>query len=308
MSMTYDNCPEAVTDMQSCVCSKSQYFASLSSTISADVSNSCGSTASSDQSSASAVFSAYCNQDAVVTFPTPTVKVSQYITDIPEMAYLAPCASSQVSYAVMDMTYSLCPPDAANLATCVCQKNQNSLVVSQTINAAVSQACDSQTANIASAQAFFSAYCKLNAGTSSFPTASNPPGDSELPLFFFFFRFLLLFFFCLLSCQAADQLPQNAVSYYITDMPQYSSMVRCAKDALSSAVLTNTYDLCPGGPQLLASCVCIKESMSSVVNSYITSNIKWDCSSNTADDISSALDVSSRALSCFSRPSFKKKE
>ncbi|CAK7237660.1 hypothetical protein SEUCBS140593_010059 [Sporothrix eucalyptigena] len=258
MSMTYENCPEAVTDLQSCVCSKNNYFASLSATISADVSDNCGSTASSDQSSAATVFSAYCNQNAVVTFPTPTIQVTQYITDIPEMSYLAPCASSEVAGAVMGMTYELCPPDAPDLATCVCQKNQNSLMVSQSINGAVSQACSSQTADIASAQAFFSAYCNLNDGTSSFPSASNPPGD---------------------------------MSYYITDMPQYSSLVRCAKDALSSAVFTNTYDLCPSGPQLLASCACIKQSMSSVVSSYITTNVQWDCTSDDTEDISSALNV-----------------
>ncbi|CAK7222633.1 hypothetical protein SBRCBS47491_004925 [Sporothrix bragantina] len=258
MSMTYEDCPEAVTDLQSCVCSKNNYFASISGAISSDVSDNCGSTASSDQASVSTVFSAYCNQIAQVTFPTPTTPVSEYITDIPEMTYLAPCASSQVAYAVMEMTYELCPPDAENLATCVCQKNQNSLYVSQSINAAVSQACSSQTANIASAQAFFSAYCNLNSGTSEFPAASYPPGD---------------------------------MSYYITDMPQYSSLARCAKDALSSAVMTNTYDLCPAGPQLLASCVCIKASMSSVVNSYITSNINWDCTSNDAADVSSVLSI-----------------
>lgn len=179
MSMTYDSCPEAVTDLQSCVCSKNNYFASLSADVSSDVSDECGSTASSDQASASTVFSAYCNQKAVVNFPSPTIPVSQYITDIPEMSYLAPCASSQVAYVVMGMTYSLCPPDAGNLATCVCQKNQNSLMVSQSINSAVSQECSSHTADIASAQAFFSAFCNLNSGTSSFPAASSPPGDSK---------------------------------------------------------------------------------------------------------------------------------
>lgn len=179
MSMTEDNCPEAVTDLQSCICSKNNYFGSLSATISSDVSYSCGSTASSDQSSASQVFSAYCNQIAVATFATPATPVSSYITDIPEMSYLAPCASSQVSAAVFEMTYSLCPPDAVNLATCVCAKNQNSLLVSQSINVMVGQDCSSHTADIASAQAFFKAYCNLNAGTSSFPSASNPPGDSK---------------------------------------------------------------------------------------------------------------------------------
>ncbi|KJR85286.1 uncharacterized protein SPSK_08685 [Sporothrix schenckii 1099-18] len=258
MTMTYENCPEAVTALQSCVCSKGNLFATVSASISSDVSYSCGSTASSDQQSASLVFSHYCDQGGTATFATPATPVSQYITDIPEMSYLAPCASSQISYAVMEMTYSLCPPDAVNLATCVCQKNQNSLVVSQTINTMVGYDCSSHTADIQSAQAFFAAYCNLNSGTSSFPTASNPPGD---------------------------------MSYYITDIPQFNSLARCAKDGLSSAVFTNTYDLCPTGPQLLASCACLKPSMSSMVSSYISSNIQYECSQGGSEDISSALAI-----------------
>lgn len=35
------------------------------------------------------------------SFPTPTVEVSQYITDIPEVSNLAPCAYDALSYAVM---------------------------------------------------------------------------------------------------------------------------------------------------------------------------------------------------------------
>ncbi len=81
----------------------------------------------------------------------------------------------------MGLTEDLCPPEATALATCACQKQQNSLVISQSINQSVKDACSSHTADISSAQAFFAAYCELNSGTSLFPSASNPPGDSTSP-------------------------------------------------------------------------------------------------------------------------------
>lgn len=205
MYMTEESCPEAVTSMQSCVCSKSNFYSSIGLQLSSDVSQSCGNTATDDQASVSTVFSLYCNQDAVVAFPTPSISVSQYITDIPEISYMPPCASSGISYIAMTMvrvsgpvdsldsldrwdasltdlllvqTYKYCPADTPDLATCMCQKQQNSLMISQLINTGVGEACSSLTVDISSAQAFFSAYCNLLSGTSSFPTASNPPGDS----------------------------------------------------------------------------------------------------------------------------------
>lgn len=54
-SQTYDKCPEAVTDLQSCVCTKNNNFASISSRVSVSISYSCGSTASDDHSSAQSV-------------------------------------------------------------------------------------------------------------------------------------------------------------------------------------------------------------------------------------------------------------
>lgn len=54
-SQTYNNCPEAVTELQSCVCTKNQNLASISTAISKSVSYSCGSTASEDQASAATV-------------------------------------------------------------------------------------------------------------------------------------------------------------------------------------------------------------------------------------------------------------
>lgn len=259
MSMTETKCSEGVTALQSCICTEKGFSSSLVGQISSDVLYSCSTTASADVASALTVFEAYCNQASTYTFPEPSITVSQLIGDIAEIQYLAPCASSQVSYAVMNMADDLCPPDAAHLATCVCSKNQNSLRVSATINAMVGDACESQTADISSAQAFYAAYCDLNNGTSSFPSATNPPGD---------------------------------MSYYITDIPAFWSLTGCGQTALSQAVFTQTYDLCPEGPQLLASCACIKPSMSSVVNSYITSLMSWSCSSNQIRDAaSSALSI-----------------
>lgn len=99
--MTYSACPPAVTDLQSCVCSKGNIPSSVQTAISKYVSSSCGSTATDDQASASRVYAAYCNQANITPFPKPTQTVSQYIMDFPEMAALAPCAASAVSYNVM---------------------------------------------------------------------------------------------------------------------------------------------------------------------------------------------------------------
>lgn len=78
-------------------------------------------------------------------------------------------------------TYDLCPVDATALATCACQKNQNSLKISQIINTSVKYSCSSHTADISSAQAMFAAYCDLLDGSTKFPTPTAPPGDSEQP-------------------------------------------------------------------------------------------------------------------------------
>ncbi|KAL2150846.1 hypothetical protein VTH82DRAFT_7409 [Thermothelomyces myriococcoides] len=255
--LTYDACPEAVSELQSCVCTKNNNFASISSEVSASVSYECGSTASEDQSSAQRVLSAYCNPSKTFTFSTPTA-VSVYITDIPEFEYLAPCARSALGYAVGTMTWSRCPSEPAALASCACMKNQNSLVVSQLINSEARYSCDGHTADISSAQAMFAAFCAMNDGTTKFPTPSSPPGD---------------------------------MTYYITDLPQYSSLAPCAASGLSYAVQSQLYSLCPAGPQALASCVCFKDGMPSDVSKALTSSVKWYCDSTATEDISSALSV-----------------
>ncbi|KAK3998371.1 hypothetical protein QBC44DRAFT_3592 [Cladorrhinum sp. PSN332] len=256
-ALTNRECPELVTELQSCVCTKNNNLASVSARISSSVSYSCGGTASDDQSSAATVLSAYCNQASAVAFPTPTA-VSVYITDIPEVDNLAPCAKTALRYAVNTLTYSKCPEDAAGLASCACLKNQNSLVVSQIINSSAKYYCSGHTADISSAQAMFAAYCQLNSGTSIFPQASKPPGD---------------------------------MSYYITDLPQYSALAPCAASAIRYVVQSQTYDMCPSGPQALASCVCLKDGMTADILKTLTSSVKYSCSSTATEDISSAVAV-----------------
>ncbi|KAI1141685.1 hypothetical protein F5Y05DRAFT_270269 [Hypoxylon sp. FL0543] len=257
-SQTFENCPEAVTDLQSCVCTKNNNFASISTGISKSVSYSCGSTASEDQVSAASVFEAYCNQASITPFPTPSNPVTQYITDFPAWQDLAPCAANGLSYVVQSMTYDLCPAEPSLLATCVCSKNQNSLLASQRINTSVKYSCSSHTADVESAQAVFAGYCGLVNGTTSFPTTSDPPGD---------------------------------MTYYITGLPEYGSLAPCAQSAVSYGVFSQTYDLCPEGPKALASCACLKGAMSDYVSNEINSDVKYSCDSTATEDISSALDV-----------------
>ncbi|RKU49088.1 hypothetical protein DL546_005150 [Coniochaeta pulveracea] len=93
--MTYQACPES--DLQSCVCTKNQNLAAVATGVSKSISYSCGPAATEDQASAATVLSAYCNQESIPAFPTPATPVSVYITDVPEVAYLAPCASHAVT-------------------------------------------------------------------------------------------------------------------------------------------------------------------------------------------------------------------
>ncbi|KAL2136443.1 hypothetical protein VTI74DRAFT_3676 [Chaetomium olivicolor] len=165
-------------------------------------------------------------------------------------------ASSQLTQA---QTYSRCPTEAPALASCACAKNQNSLAVSSLINTSAKSSCSGHMQDVSSAQAMFAAYCAMNNGTTSFPVPTNPPGD---------------------------------MTYYITDLPQYSSLAPCAADGLRYAVQSQSYNVCPGGPQALASCVCLKEGMTNEVLKTITSSVKEGCSSTATEDVSSAVAVS----------------
>lgn len=96
--LTNSICPEPISDLQACVCTKNNNLASISKGVSSSVSYSCGGGAAADQASASTVLSGYCNQNALPTFPPPEFPVSYYITEVPEIEALAPCARSAINY------------------------------------------------------------------------------------------------------------------------------------------------------------------------------------------------------------------
>jgi hypothetical protein len=102
MRQTSSLCGEAAPELQSCICTKNNNIVAVSSTLSTELSYSCGSTASDDYTSAFAVLSQYCNPSATIAFPTPTgAIVTEQITDIAAFSHLAKCAQSGLSYAVL---------------------------------------------------------------------------------------------------------------------------------------------------------------------------------------------------------------
>ncbi|WYZ38022.1 hypothetical protein EsH8_II_001528 [Colletotrichum jinshuiense] len=256
-AQTYKACGGAATELQSCVCTKNNNLAAVSTSIVNSVSYNCGKTASEDQTSAAAVLSQYCNPDATVTFATPTTNiVTQFITNIAELSYLAPCAQSAVSVAFWSMS-ELCPEPASLMAPCVCSKNDNSARVSLSILDRVKYYC-SNTADGTSGIAFYDAYCAMNKGTTAFPKPTPPPGD---------------------------------MTYYMTALAQYNSLVPCAQSGVESAIERFSNTLCPEGPQALASCICLKEGISDQMASALTSRVKYYCSSTASEDVTSALGV-----------------
>lgn len=93
---------EGQTELQECICSNTARHSAISSSIVSDVSSSCGRSATDDQQSASKMYEKYCDPEFEVDFQTPTTNiVNAYITDLKEMAWLAPCASAALSGAVM---------------------------------------------------------------------------------------------------------------------------------------------------------------------------------------------------------------
>ncbi|KAI6780956.1 uncharacterized protein J7T54_003098 [Emericellopsis cladophorae] len=253
------SCDDDRPGLQSCICQNATLSAEVLSSIRDDVSASCGSTASGDQSSAEAVWDQYCDPDKTVDFSTPSKNiVSAYITDLSEMRYLAPCASTGLSSAVMAAPLSKCPAEPSLYAPCVCSKDGVADMVSRTISKSVSASCFNDE-DVTLAYDFFSHYCDMNQGTTSFPTPTGPPGD---------------------------------MSYHVTALPQYASLNDCAQSAVSYAIMGQTIFQCPeDGPQALASCVCIKDGMSRRMSSTLTSDVRWYCDVTATADVSSALDI-----------------
>ncbi|KAK2057305.1 hypothetical protein LY76DRAFT_594331 [Colletotrichum caudatum] len=169
---------------------------------------------------------------------------------------MAPCARSGVAYALSSMT-SLCPEPASLMAPCICTRNDNSARVSRSMASLVRYSC-SNAADVTSGLAFYDAYCAMNKGTTAFPQPSPPPGD---------------------------------MTYYMTALTQYSALAPCAQSGISNAIYSLTSYQCPEGPQALASCICLKDGVTNLVTSTMTSDVKYYCSSTASEDVSSALAV-----------------
>ncbi|KFY41720.1 hypothetical protein V494_02826 [Pseudogymnoascus sp. VKM F-4513 (FW-928)] len=259
-SLTYSACPPGAAALQSCACTKGGIAAAVQKTISSTVALRCGATASEDFISASLMFSEYCNPGGKISSRALNKNaLAIFITDLPAYSYLAPCAKSALSYAVQGMSSQKCPEGPSALNSCVCTKNQNSIAASSTVNSAVQYTCGrTHTADVSSAQAVLAGYCKLGAGVTSFPVPSSPVGK---------------------------------MTYYITDMPVYSSLAKCAQNAVHSAIGTLTSSLCPGEAGPLASCACIKDKNSLQVSKILTDSVRDECAETATEDVASAMGV-----------------
>jgi len=255
--LTYKDCPAEATALVSCACTKDQNSAAVASSISSNVAQACGTTASEDVNSALTVFSAYCASQAQVTFAgAAAVVVSQYITDIAPISFLAPCASSAVSYIVQGLTYKSCPAVPTALASCACTKDQNSAAVTSSLASNIEQACGTTASeDVNSALSVFSAYCAAK-------SQINFPGSSLA-----------------------------VVNQYITDIGVISSLAPCASSAVSYIVQGLTYKSCPAPASALISCACLKDQNSVAVSSSLVSNVKGACGTTATEDVSSAIAV-----------------
>jgi hypothetical protein len=189
--------------------------------------------------------------------------VSQYITDLPAYQSLAPCAAGAISTIFLGLTTHNCPTPAPDVAGCACTKDQNSLAGS--INAMVLQSCGSTPSeDVTSAQAVLSSYCALLSGpAAASAVATQPPALS------------------------------GDVTYYITDLPDWSSLAPCPANAVSRWVQTQTYQQCQSAPLSLVSCVCVKDQNSEAISGYITSEVRQNCAAGgpATADITSAIGV-----------------
>ncbi|CEI68836.1 unnamed protein product [Fusarium venenatum] len=249
-------CDDSKTGLQECICSTRIH--KVTSTISNDIRHGCGPSASEDIYSALKVMQKYCNQDKHITFSSPTTNiVDAHITDLPELAYMPPCAQSALSYAVMGVGSERCPEAAKLNAPCVCNKKDVVRDIESTLKSAAKRSC-SNNADVTSAQNFYSQFCLMNEGKMSFASPKSPPGD---------------------------------MSYYITALPEFKSLDECARKGLSAVVMNQSSWLCGGGPQDLASCVCIKSGMYNMISSSLTESVNDYCDGTNTRNATAAADV-----------------
>ncbi|KAK3186031.1 hypothetical protein K4F52_005255 [Lecanicillium sp. MT-2017a] len=251
-------CGPDVTQLQSCLCSQNGKLQGLYSAVKTDITASCGTIGTDDLASVSQLISKYCTQDADISFATPTTNiVNQMVTEVPEFTYLPGCAQSGISEALYSYAYSGCPSIDNMYAPCLCAKKGIVGPVQDEMSAEIRNSC-SNGEDVTIAANWFTDYCNMNNGTTSFATPQGPPGD---------------------------------MTYYITALSQYKALNSCAQSGIDDAVMFQTYSACPGGPQALASCICIKSGVLGRVSQTLTSSVKFQCGNTANTDVASAAEV-----------------
>ncbi|KAK8150479.1 hypothetical protein G3M48_001687 [Beauveria asiatica] len=251
-------CGSEPTKLQSCICTNSAELNKMTQSISSAVSSRCGKQADDDQTSAARLVDKYCHPDKTITFATPTTNIIPGVmSDVAAISSLPPCVQSGLSAAVNAAAYDGCPTVANMWAPCACSKKN---VVDQ-INASLGQEVRKSCSNaddVTLASNFYTQFCAMNEGTTSFGAMPGPPGD---------------------------------MSYYITALPQFTSLRPCAQTGIVEAVMSQSKYLCAAGPQALASCVCLKPGILGKASQVLTSSVKYNCDNTALADVSSAASV-----------------
>ncbi|OAA53141.1 hypothetical protein ISF_08982 [Cordyceps fumosorosea ARSEF 2679] len=251
-------CGSEPTKLQSCICTNSAELGKMSASIRSAVSSRCGTKADDDQSSAAALVDKYCHPDRTITFSTPTTNIIPGVmSDVAAISSLPPCVQSGISAAVTAAAYDGCPTVANMWAPCVCSKKNVVDQIGSSLGQQVRSSC-SNADDVTLASSFYTQFCAMNQGTTSFGAMPGPPGD---------------------------------MTYYITALPQFSSLHSCAQSGVIQAVMSQSTYLCASGPQALASCVCLKPGILGKASQSLTSSVKYACDNTALADVASAASV-----------------
>ncbi|TQV94392.1 hypothetical protein V2A60_002578 [Cordyceps javanica] len=251
-------CGSEPTRLQSCICTNTAELAKMTASIVSAVSSRCGTRADDDQSSAARLVDKYCHPDRAVTFATPTANIIPGVmSDVAAISSLPPCVQSGLSAAVNAAAYDGCPTVANMWAPCACSKKNIVDQINSSLGPEVRKSC-SNADDMTLASSFYTQFCAMNQGTTSFGPMPGPPGD---------------------------------MTYYITALPQFSSLRPCAQSGIIQAVMSQSSYLCAPGPQALASCVCLKPGILGKASQSLTGSVKYNCDNTALADVSSAADV-----------------
>ncbi|KAF5137606.1 hypothetical protein E5D57_001385 [Metarhizium anisopliae] len=175
-----------------------------------------------------------------------------YVTDIEIFTYLAPCASSAISYNVALETMSTrCGDGQAALQSCICRNTSEFNHVASRINSDISSGCGTAagTSDAWSASRIMDKYCHPESAVAfATPTA-------------------------------------NKVYASITEIPQISYLPSCAQSGLSYAVIGEFLSKCPRDASLYAPCVC-NTDRAKLVSETMSRSVRSSCSND--EDVTAA--------------------